>query len=85
MEAIPEVFFSKKYFSQFEGKEISQQDLLQLFKSSHSAILDSAFSKFPGNNKIDVNSITLTPVHVDVNIVENDFLFHNHVSYRLFW
>lgn len=71
MEKMPSIFFSKKYFDDFETGKLSKEVLVEIVKNSISEV-NIVLSKY--GTEIDNESVTLSKHNVDISIVLNDEL-----------
>lgn len=71
VEHSPKIFFSSEKYIDFKEGKITKQKLYDIVSSKF-----SYFNKIKNKygTEVDISSITLTPLHVDVNIVSNDIL-----------
>jgi leucyl-tRNA synthetase len=70
MENCPSMFFSHEYYLNYLKGELNSQMLIDLVKSYPE--FTSILEKY--NSDIDETTVSLTPLHVDVNIVKNNVL-----------
>ncbi|MDP3558159.1 MAG: class I tRNA ligase family protein [Bacteroidota bacterium] len=71
VEKIPSIFFSLSHYSNFLKGNLTKSEIVSTIKSNF-PIVNEILNKY--GTDIDVNTVNLTPINVDVNIVHNDFL-----------
>ena len=71
VEHSPTIFFSSEKYIDFKEGKITKQKLYDIVSSKFSYFNEI---KNQYGTEVDISSITLTPLHVDINIVSNDIL-----------
>ena len=71
VENSPNIFFSSEKYINFKDGKITKQELYDIV-SSKFPYFKEIKNKY--GTEVDIDSINLTPLHVDVNIVSNDIL-----------
>ncbi len=69
--SLPKIFLSSSIFNKFKINEISKEQIIDLVLTEKENVKNILFIR---EVKINSGSLKLTPLHVDVNIVENDIL-----------